>query len=118
MKLSTEDILQLIKPQHVRSYALAKGWKRVPGVNGEIALFNHPRGQLDQLIVPTDESFDDYANRLREVVENLAQFESRPIGEALNDLITPDADIVRYRVASAATGRGSIPLMEGIRLLE
>ena len=113
-----EDILQLIKPQHVRNYALAKGWKSVPGANGEIALFSHPRGQWDQLVVPMDESFDDYAKRLSEVVENLARLESRPIVEVLNDLIAPDADILRYRVVSPATGRGSIPLMEGIRLLE
>ena len=113
-----KNILQLIKPQQVRSYALAKGWQRVPDVNGRIALFNHPNGNWDQLIVPMDESFDDYANRLRDVIENLAAFESRPVVEVLNDLITPDADILRYRVASLATGRGSIPLMDGIQLLE
>jgi hypothetical protein len=113
-----KDILQLIKPQQVRSYALAKGWQRIPGVNGRIALFDHPNGNWDQLIVPMDESFDDYANRLRDVIANLATFESRPVAEVLNDLITPDSDILRYRVASLATGRGSIPLMEGIQLLE
>jgi hypothetical protein len=113
-----KDILKLIKPQQVRGYALAKGWQRVPGVNGEVALFNHPRGQFDQLIVPMDESLDDYAKRLREVVENLAGFESRTVTEVLNDLITPEADILRYRIASAVTGRGTIPLLDGIRLLD
>ena len=113
-----KNILQLIKPQQVRSYALAKGWQRVPDVNGRIALSTIPRGKWDQLIVPMDESFDDYAKRLRDVVENLAAFESRPVVEVLNDLMAADADILRYRVASSATGRGSIPLMEGIRILE
>jgi hypothetical protein len=108
----------IIKPQQVRSYALAKGWQRMPGVNGNIALFNHPQGHWDQLIVPMDESFDDYAKRLGDVVENLAKFESRPVAEVLDDLITPEADILRYRVASQATGRGSIPLLEGVRLLD
>ncbi len=113
-----KDILQLIKPQQVRSYAIAKGWQRVPNVNGNIALFNHPGAQWDQLIVPMDESFDDYAKRLQDVVENLAEFEGRPAAEVLNDLLTPESDILRYRIASPATGRGSIPLLEGIRLLE
>jgi hypothetical protein len=113
-----KGILQLIKPQQVRTYALAKGWQRVPDVNGRIALFNHPQGHWDQLIVPMEESFDDYAKRLRDVVENLAAFESRPLIEVLNDLINVDADTLRYRVASPETGRGSIPLMEGIQLLE
>lgn len=113
-----KDLLQLIKPQQVRGYAKAKGWQRVPNVNGDIALFNHPQGKFDQLIVPMDESLDDYAKRMRDVVENLAGFESRPVSEVLNDLLTPESDILRYRVISAATGRGTIPLMEGIRLLE
>lgn len=113
-----KEILQLIKPQQVRGYALAKGWQRVPGVNGEIALFNRPGGGWEQLIVPMNETLDDYARRLREVVENLAELESRPAAEVLNDLIAPDADILRYRVASPVTGRGSIPLLEGLRLLD
>ena len=108
-----KDILQLIKPQQVRCYAIAKGWQRFPNVNGDIALFKHPQGRFDQLIVPMDESFDDYAKRLQDVVENLAGFESRPVAEVLNDLLTPEADILRYRVASLATGRGSIPLSGG-----
>lgn len=112
------DILKLIKPQQVRGYALAKGWRRVPEVNGDIALFDRPDGGLDQLIVPMDETFDDYVRRLLEVIQNLATFEARSSTEVLNDLITPESDIVRYRVASHATGRGSIPLLQGIRLLE
>ena len=87
-------------------------------MNGRIALFGHPEAQWDQLIVPMDESLDDYAQRLRDVIENLAAFERRPVVEVLNDLMTSDADILRYRVASSATGRGSIPLMEGIQLLD
>ena len=112
------DILQLLKPQQVRSYALAKGWQRIPGVNGDIALFQHPAGQWDQLIVPMDESLDDYPRRLRDVIENLASFENRPVAEVLSDLLRPDADILRYRVISPATGRGTIPLVDGIQLLE
>lgn len=112
------DILKLIKPQQVRSYALAKGWHRVPSKRPEIALFNSPSGEPDQLIVPMDETFQDYARRLDEVIENLAHVESRSAIAVLNDLLTHDADIVRYRVCSPTTSRGSIPLLEGIRLLE
>jgi hypothetical protein len=119
------DILKLIKPQQVRSYALAKGWLRVPSKRSEIALFNSPRsGEPDQLIVPMDETFQDYARRLEEVIENLARVESLAREESisavavLNDLLTHDADIVRYRVCSATTARGSIPLLEGLQLLE
>ncbi len=83
-----------------------------------MAPFGHSDAAFNQLIVPTDESVIDYGRRVRDIVQNLSEFESRPQIEVLNDLINPDADILRYRVASRATGRGSIPLIEGIRLLE
>jgi hypothetical protein len=113
-----EKVLRLVKPQQLRGYALAKGWQRVAGINGKIAVFNHPGAEFDQLIVPMDESQVDYARRVRDILQNLAEFECRPEFEVLNDLLTPEADVVRYRVASKATGRGSIPLIEGIRLLD
>lgn len=112
------DVLKAVKPQQVRAYALAKGWNRVAGVNGEIALFNHPKGQFDQLIVPMDHTLDDYSKRLRDVVQNLSEFESRPAAEVIGDLLAPDSDILRYRVLSPATAKGSIPLEAGINLLE
>src|SRR5438067_12586621 len=66
------ELLRLIRPQEVRTYALAKGWRRVRGVNGEIALFDHPRVQWEQLVVPMDETFDDYDKRIFEVIQTLA----------------------------------------------
>ena len=111
------DLLRLIRPQEVRTYALAKGWRRVRGVNGEIALFDHPRVQWEQLVVPMDETFDDYDKRIFEIIQTLAGIESRPEMEILNDLLMPDSDILRFRVASSATGQGWVPLSEGINLL-
>src|SRR5262245_20426179 len=108
------ELLRLIRPQEVRTYALAKGWRRVPGVNGEIALFNHPQAQWDQILVPMDETFDDYDKRILEVIQTLAGIESRPEMEVLNDLLMADSDILRFRVTSSATGRGLIPLGEGV----
>src|SRR5262249_42957992 len=111
------ELLRMIRPQEVRTYALAKGWRRVPGVNGEIALFNHPHAQWDQLLVPLDETFDDYDKRIYEVIRTLAGIESRSEMEVLNDLLMADSDILRLGVTSAATDRGLIPLAEGINLL-
>ena len=85
-----KEILDLIKPQQVCDYAIANGWQIVPNVNGYISLFNHPKGQYDQLIVPMDDSMDDYSRRIRELVEILADFESRPVLQILNDMCGKD----------------------------
>ncbi len=112
------ELLRLVKPQQVRSYALAKGWQRVPGVNGEIALFDLPNSQWRQLVVPMDETFDDYDKRVFDVVQTLSEIESRPGAEILNDLLMPDSDVLRFGVASTSTARGLVPLTDGIALVE
>ena len=112
------DLLLLVKPEQVRRYALAKGWRRVSGVNGDIALFNHPHEQWNQLIVPMDERSIDYPKRVRDLVEILAESESRTSAEVLNDLLAGDADLIRYRRASTAAARGTLPLGEALRLLD
>jgi hypothetical protein len=62
------ELLNTVKPLEVRRYAIAEGWKRVEGVNGVIALYQHPRSDLDQLIVPLDPSSDDYATGMADLI--------------------------------------------------
>jgi hypothetical protein len=112
------DLVAQLKPQQVRAYALAKGWKRAPNKRPEVAVFNSPNQGDEQLIIPVEESLTDYTKRLREVVDVLAAFESRPAVEVLGDLLTPEADVLRFRTRSASAARGILPLADGIRLLE
>ncbi len=111
------DLLRLISPQEVRTYAKAKGWRRVEGINGEIALFEHLEAPWEQLVVPMDETFDDYDKRIFEVIQTLAGIEARPVAEILDDLLMPDSDVLRFRVTSSVTARGLVPLIEGTNLL-
>jgi hypothetical protein len=111
-------LLRQVTSQRMRAYAQANGWRRVAGVNGGIALFDHPGASWDQLLVPMDETYDDYDRSVLEVIRTLSGFESRAPWEVLNDLLMFDSDVLRFRVGSAAARRGTLPLSEGIRLLE
>jgi len=111
-------LLRLVTPQQVRSYALAKGWERIHKVNGQVALFHRPGSEFDQLIVPMEASAPDYARRIADVVMILMEVEHRALTEILGDLLLPDADIVRYRIMSPDAEKGTLPLQEGLRLLE
>lgn len=112
------ELLRAVTPQQVRSYALAKGWKRVPKVDGQIALFHRPESEFDQLIVPMEMSAVDYARRIADVVMILMEVEHRSMTEIVGDLLLPDADIVRYRIISPDAEKGTLPLQEGLRLLD
>ncbi|MGH7172773.1 MAG: hypothetical protein ACRELG_21025 [Gemmataceae bacterium] len=113
-----ERLAGQVSPQNARQYALANGWQRIPGVNGEIALFNRTDSDLDQLIVPLQPTAPDYARRIVDVLANLADFERRPAEEILNDLLMLAADVIRYRVISPDTERGDLALEDGLRILE
>ncbi|MCK4660557.1 MAG: hypothetical protein KAV82_13635 [Phycisphaerae bacterium] len=82
-----------------------------------MALFTHPKSDIEQLIVPLHIT-SDYGRRIAEVISILAEMESRPALEILNDLLIPDADVLRYRICSPDAESGTLPLEEGISLLE
>jgi hypothetical protein len=112
------NLLCLVTPQQVRSYALAKGWKRVQNVNHGIALFTRPDSEYAQLIVPMEPSAIDYGKRIADIILTLREMEGRTIPEIISDVMMPDADIVRYRMISPIAEKGVLPLQEGIRILE
>jgi hypothetical protein len=109
---------RLVMPRSARGYAEALGWKRVAGVNGRIAVYSDPEAPLRQLIVPLDEGLDDYAERMTDAIERLAEFERRPASEILNHLLLPPADLIRLRESSADAEDGNLPLDHAVRFLD
>jgi hypothetical protein len=113
-----QHLVARIKPAEARAYAAASGWVRVPTANGKVAVFNRPGSDLDQLLIPLDPDLSDYARRMAEVVEGLAEHQGRPASEVLNDLLLPPSDVLRFRIDELETQAGVVPLVQGIDLLE
>jgi len=112
------DLTRLVTARAIKSYASALGWQPVAGVNGTIAVFHHPSDDLRQLIVPLDETFDDYGDSIAEAVTKLAEFEGCPATEVLNHLLLPPADVLRFREIGPDTETGTVRLEQVIGLLE
>jgi hypothetical protein len=112
-----EDLILQVSPLEVRRYAISEGWQRVDGVNGAIALYQHPESQLDQLIVPLDPATDDYGRTMADVIERLAVRSGLSPLEIIEDLLNAPCDLVRFRLDQPDSQRGSIPLTQGISLL-
>ncbi len=113
-----EDLARLVSPRALKMYAEGLGWKPVAGVNGDIALFHRPDSDLHQVVVPLDEKFDDYADRVTEAIARLAEFERRPAVEVLDHLLLPPADVLRFRNVSPDTLTGVLPLDQAVSWLE
>jgi len=112
-----EDLILGLNPSEVRRYAIAEGWQRVEGVNGKIALYHHPKSDLDQLIVPLDPSMGDYGTGMAEVIARLAERSGLLPIQILDDLLNSLCDVIRFRLDEPDSRQGSIPLAQSISLL-
>ena len=113
----SENILRQLRPLDVQNYARATGWQRVQGVKGDIAVYHRVDSEDDEIIVPQNPNYADYALRMAEAVSALSDAERRLPGEIVADLLLPPADVLRFREEGPATQDGGIGLQDGIRLL-
>jgi hypothetical protein len=108
--------LRQLRPADVRSYARTKGWHRTGTFRDNLAIFNLSTGGLDQLLVPSNVEFDDFTNLMQTAILKLSEIEERSPFLVLNDLLSADADVLRFSVRSPDTSRGTLPLEQGMNL--
>jgi hypothetical protein len=83
-----------------------------------LVIFNRGPDTLDQLLVPTNPDFDDFAESMERVVLQLAHGEGRHATSVLEDLLSLDVDTIRFTIRSPLSERGTLPLEQGLALLE
>ena len=108
--------LRSIKPNFIKNYALSSGWDREGELPNKYFIYIH-RVSRKQLIVPMNVEFDDYAHRVLDALELIAEIEKRQIPSVLNDIFTPNADIVKFRLSGQEYENGTVPLGEGLNLI-
>lgn len=98
------------------------GWLRMrefvhAGSVGEYgALFRRTRNEAEQeLLLPTSPETRDFANRMRQLIGDLAEYEQRPPNEVMTDLYMAPFDVVKVR-SPDADDYGSIRFSAGIDL--
>ena len=114
----TEATLKMLRLNQVRAYAERRGWQRGPTFRGVLEVFDRGGGSLEQLLVPTNPGLDDFAEQMQRVVVRLAQSEGRHPASVLEDLISLDVDTVRFSLRSPDAERGTIPLEQGLDLID
>lgn len=112
-----DNLTRIVSPRAMKNYAKALGWIPVERFNGSIAVFHAPGVQTNQLVIPLDETFDDYADSVSVVVRKMAEFEERSPAEVLDHLLLPPADVLRFRDRSPECETGTINLDEALGLL-
>lgn len=114
--LPKKQLLQ-VSPAAIRLYAVQSGWIPQDGVKRPVILLNHPTDDLAQIQIPLSGDERDFTFLMGEAVRSLASFEKRPALEVLADLVVPSADVVRFSVQSRDADADTLPLDEGLRIL-
>lgn len=116
--MKTAELTQ-INPIEVGAYLKGTGWEVTTSRRPQINLFNiKHNGVTHEITLPLSREFKDYTNAMYSVVKRIAEVEDRQFDEVISRLITPIADIIKFRRADQITSNGTIPFNEGIRLFE
>lgn len=112
--------MKALKPLEVASYLRSKGWIKSENIGDKASLWTIVKNGEDELDVtlPLKRELGDYALRMGEVINTLAETEERSSLEILSDIQSIRADVVRIRALGSQAEHGSLPLGSAIRLVE
>lgn len=103
----------------IQQYLSSQDWEKVLSKKQDKAFFRKTiAGKMFEILVPLSRDFSDYKYAIQKAVKNIANIENKDEHQLLNDLISPPADTIRFRVSNPRTQEGLITLPEGFMLLE
>jgi hypothetical protein len=111
------SLTQQILPTGVRDYAKFRKWEPVTGIKSRLWVFKE-QGSLRQLLIPMDQEDDDYSEAILEVVQRIAENEKRNVISVISDLLTPNSDIIRFKISNDDSISGTRSLDDGVNLLD
>ena len=110
-------VAPLIAPTAVRDYAKARGWQPGPTSRRRLWILAHPQHPHRQLAIPMDRD-DAWQDALQEIAARLAEFDQSTLEAVTRQLLTIDADVVRFRVDGTDTAGGTLPMTDAAALID
>jgi hypothetical protein len=114
-----KERLEALRPEDVQMYLRSRGWKLDSDATTEKAVVYRFAGEPDaEIIVPRRRDLRDYVARVADIAQMLTAVERRSVWQILSDISGPPADVLRLAVAAQNSALGTLPLDEGIRLIQ
>lgn len=118
LKLPKEE-LSALRPEDVQLYLASRGWqKEATAPSAKATVYRFPQEPDAEIVLPRNRELADYALRMGDVAQMIAAVEQRPIREVILDLSGAPADVLRFGIAAPEATLGTLPLDEGIRLVQ
>jgi hypothetical protein len=114
-----KDQVAALRAEDLQLYLTSRGWQPDLAASSPLATVYHYPSEPDaEILVPKRQDIADYAARMADAAFVLAAVEQRSIWQVLSDLALPPADVLRVRMQTPDAVGGTLPLDEGVRLLQ
>jgi signal transduction histidine kinase len=128
MKATIRDssVLMSMGPLAVATYLRSKNWRQVEviGDKGSVWMLHSDDRQEFEILLPSNRGLRDFASRMSDVLQTLEVVESHESNEPrsqldiLTDITNATSDLLRIRLASANVENGTLPIEQGVRVVE
>lgn len=113
-------LLNDISPLHLSGYLENKGWVKDGNIGSKAVVWHRSENANydHEVIQPIDTSVRGFAQKVNEAISAISDFEKRRPHLVLDDILNFYADLVKIRVVHNDVDGGSIPLDDGVLLIE
>ncbi|MGV4011996.1 hypothetical protein [Citrobacter portucalensis] len=108
--------IQFIATAEFGKFLLAKGWNTTTGLEGRATLWESDKHQDYEILQPINPKASDYARRVRDLVEVLAEVENKEVNQIAQEINEISDDVIRIRIIHDDVSDGSIPFNDGVDL--
>lgn len=122
MKFSEFDLnfLSAISFHSILKYFQSYDWKLVdPPLFKDIAILHKTvHEELEEILIPRDQSFADFNDRVFDAFYSLAKFENIQLDDVVSDLLSIGSDVLRLRISGNNVQRGMISFLDEMSIKE
>lgn len=118
MSTATHNVTGSATIDQLKTYLSKTGWT-LDGQLGAVATIWHRVEEFDaEVLLPASEGLKDYKNRMRDAIQAIAGYEKREPKHVLGEILNMFSGVIAVRVIGADTKDGTIPINDGVLLIE
>lgn len=118
MSRSSPRIVDHVTIDQVSAYLKKSGWTSDGLLRTVATIWHRPEDFDAEVLLPTSQDVKDYTRRMQDAMSAIAEFEEREIKDVLRDVVNLFSSIIAVRVIGADTSDGTIPINDGVLLIE
>lgn len=120
MSVELRRALEFITPDLLESYLESQSWIKDGSVSNQANIWHRDNDEsyIYEVIQPIDSKIRSYKQRLVEAIKSVSEFEDRDVLAVIDDIKNFSSDLVKVRVIHPDVHGGTIPLEDGVLLIE